>query len=285
MAKNSRDAYGADGEQKVLLIDPTKLKLVTDEVHPLYDERVHLPVDPALVESIMADGILQAIGIVKDTETGEILVAWGRQRVKAALVANPRLKKAGKEIVLAPCVVRRNDAATLFGQSISENEMRQADTPIGRARKMARLIELGRGEAQVAQKFGCTISTVKNLLGLLDASAAVRKAVDAGDVTASEGYKLAKLEPDEQRKTLEKLKTAAPREKAGKRGKNATAKKRKAIVSGETGMRSRKDVEGMRGMIADSSKVPGADQRAAEAVLAWVLGEDTIGELFREGAT
>lgn len=45
MAKNSIDAYGASGKSNVLFFEPENLHLVTDTTHPLYDERVHLPIE------------------------------------------------------------------------------------------------------------------------------------------------------------------------------------------------------------------------------------------------
>nr|VUD31419.1 Uncharacterised protein [Raoultella sp. NCTC 9187] len=52
MAKNSKDAYGANGKTNVLKFEPEKLHLVTDKAHPLYDERVHLPIDKGMVLNI-----------------------------------------------------------------------------------------------------------------------------------------------------------------------------------------------------------------------------------------
>ena len=53
MAKNSIDAYGASGKTNVLMFEPEKLHLVTDKTHPLYDERIHLPISEAMVLNIM----------------------------------------------------------------------------------------------------------------------------------------------------------------------------------------------------------------------------------------
>lgn len=53
MAKNSIDAYGASGKTNVLMFEPENLHLVTDKVHPLYDERIHLPINEAMVLNIM----------------------------------------------------------------------------------------------------------------------------------------------------------------------------------------------------------------------------------------
>lgn len=274
MAKNSRDAYGASGEQKVLLIAPENLTVVTDEQHPLYDPRVDLPVDEALVQSIMVSGIIEPILVVKSPEDGKILVVLGRQRVKATLEANKRLKKSGSEPILVPCQMRRGfgDGTELFGLSVTENELRQADTPLGRAQKMKRLLDRGRSEAQVAVTFGCSVATVKNLLGILDATAAVRKAVDKGEVSASEAYKLAKLEPEEQRKKVEKLKTEAPRTERKKRTKGA--KKRREILDGPTKGRTPAEVLKMQEQIAESEEVSGEYKRIVDVVFRWMLGED-----------
>lgn len=57
MAKNSIDAYGASGKSNVLFFEPENLHLVTDTTHPLYDERVHLPLNEAVILNIMELGV------------------------------------------------------------------------------------------------------------------------------------------------------------------------------------------------------------------------------------
>lgn len=52
MAKNSIDVYGASGKTNVLNFEPENLHLVTDKTHPLYDERVHLPIEEGMVHSL-----------------------------------------------------------------------------------------------------------------------------------------------------------------------------------------------------------------------------------------
>ncbi|HDZ2339614.1 TPA: hypothetical protein RR171_005327, partial [Klebsiella pneumoniae] len=52
MAKNSIDVYGASGKTNVLSFEPENLHLVTDKTHPLYDERVHLPIEEGMVLNI-----------------------------------------------------------------------------------------------------------------------------------------------------------------------------------------------------------------------------------------
>jgi len=236
MPKASRDSLNAKGKRDAYMFDPDDLVLVTDEKSPLYDERVHLEVSESLVLNMMhapdgvPQGVLEPITVARNTETGKVEVVIGRQRVKAAREANKRLKKQGVEQFRVPAMIQRVNAYRGMGMIISENEHRQDDTPLGRARKMQRYLELGRDESEVAVLFGVSAASVKNLLSLLDAPAAVRNAVEAGKITVSDGYKLAKLDPAEAREKVAELQEKAPRTPGKKRSKNAG--KAREIVGG-----------------------------------------------------
>ena len=231
MGKNSRDVYGAAGKTNVLLFNPEDVVLVEDEKHPLYDERVHLPVDEALVLNIMYQGVIEPIVVRKNTENGKTEVVVGRQRTKACREANKRLKAKGEKTIMLPATVRRGEDAKLASVMISENEIRQDDSPITRAKKMARLLEMGCTEDDLAITFGCTKATIKNALGVLDCCAAVRNAVDAEQITVTAAYGLAKLDADEQKKTLEKMVAAGSSAKT-KRGKSRAQKEASGRVVG-----------------------------------------------------
>lgn len=242
MGQKSRDSLQNKGKRDAFTFDPEDLVLVEDEKHPLYDERVHLPVNEGLVLNMMHDpdgsgvpqGCLQAIKGVRDTETGKVLVSVGRQRVKAAREANKRLKKAGLEpfwiSVLMDSASKMTPARSM-GMIISENEGHQYDSPLGRAKKMQRYIDIGRDEAELATLFHMSAASVKNHLSLLEAPADVRKAVEAGKISTSDAYRLAKLEPAEAKEKVAELIEHAPRTPGAKRSKNA--KKAKEIVSGK----------------------------------------------------
>lgn len=137
MAKNSTEAYGASGKTNVLNFEPERLHLVTDTAHPLYDERIHLPLDETMVLNIMDQGVLEPIIVWKDPETGLSCVVDGRQRVRHTVEANKRLADAGKALLLVPAVTKRGSAVRMAQAMISANEIRRADTPLGRAKKMA----------------------------------------------------------------------------------------------------------------------------------------------------
>lgn len=95
------------------LFDPEQLKLVTDESHHLYDPRIHLPIDEAMVKNIMVNGVIEPVIIAKEGQ--DVIVVDGRQRTKNAIEANKRLTAEGKEPVKVTCIIRRGDDASLFG--------------------------------------------------------------------------------------------------------------------------------------------------------------------------
>lgn len=146
MAKKSKDVYGAEGQSNLLNFDPAKLTLVTDENSPLYDARVHLPVDEALARNIDYQGVLEPIAVSKNPETGETEVVFGRQRVKAARLANEWRRHRGEPERQIPAVVYAGKRQSALDAIASENEARTADSPLGRAEKMRRHLALGKGE-------------------------------------------------------------------------------------------------------------------------------------------
>ena len=265
-SKDSKTAYGAAGRTNLLTFDPSELTLVTDEKHPLYDERVHLPVNEKLVLNIMHHGVIEPIVIYKDPETGKVLVAVGRQRTKATIEANKRLKAKGEELIMIPATVRRGDGVSLSGIMISENELREGDSPMTRAKKMARQMEMGRTEDDLAILFGCEKATVKNTLALLDCSAVVRNAVDEGKINVTAAYKLAKLPADEQKITVEKMVKAG----AGAKGHQKSRAQKEA--AGTERAPSKKEITELREDIAQRC----ADEdfrKVALPMLDYVLGK------------
>ncbi|HEY0955799.1 MAG TPA: hypothetical protein VGE36_13625 [Roseateles sp.] len=261
MAKNSIAVYGAEGKSNLLFFDPDKLTLVTDPTHPLYDERALRPFSEAMVLNIMALGVFQPVVITKDAETGSVLVAAGRGRIINCREANRRLRARGEEPLQVPAVVRRADSDGLAGVMVAENELRENDTPLNRARKMQRFIDRGRGHDAIAIIFGCSEATVKNTLALLDAPAVVRQAVEAGDITMAHAKALAKLPPATQREKVTELKAVG-----AKTTGHARAKAQREVIAPNAPpkMRSRVEVQARH----DEAEVGSAERQ----LLAWVLG-------------
>jgi ParB family transcriptional regulator, chromosome partitioning protein len=258
MAKNSIDVYGAKGKTNLLIFDPNELHLVVDPASPLFDKRVHLPMSESLVLNIMHHGVLQPVVVAKNTETGAVEVVAGRQRVKAAREANTRLRAQGCEPIFVPGVTRKSDGAALAGVMVSENELREDDTPLGRAEKMRHLAALGRDEAMLGIVFGCSPQTVRNTMALLDCCAAVRQAVAAGKLGVGHALKLSKMAAAEQHEKLGALLAVD-----GLNG-HARARTQRAIVEPDA-VRTRS-----RAAIAARRDGETGEWRAA---LSWALGE------------
>jgi len=288
--KDSRAANGAAGKKDILLFDPDDLVLVEDVASAIYDERVKMEVDERLVLSIMVRGVIVPIVVRKNPETGKTEVVDGRQRTKACREANKRLKKEGRDSVRIPAVVKRSDAAESLALMVTTNDLRTDDTPLNRARKAARYLDLGGTEEDACVMLGISKASLKNMLSLLDAPAVVRRAVESGAVTTSDGYKLAKLEPEEAAKKVAELKEHAPRTPGKKRSSNAKKareivdggkKRRKRAVSVDTDgseangiARGEAEIAKRRAWVADHLKIPGQDKKSMEQVFAWLGGDD-----------
>jgi ParB family chromosome partitioning protein len=286
--KDSKQANGAEARTGLLLYDPTKLLLVQEkEGHPLYDEdRAKLEVNESLVLDLMFHGILEPIIVRKDPESGAMEVVAGTQRVKACIEANKRLKKQGKELLRVPATVRRGDAAALMGLQISENAQREDESPLGKAKKIERYLALGRSPEEAAARFRMSAASVKNMVNLLSAPRQVRTAVQNGEITASDGYKLARLQPAEAKKRVQRLAKEAPKAKGKRKGK-AAKKAREILSTGKPNgkrketlegvMRIRWDataIEAMRREVAETLAIGEDYKKHLDSVFAWVLGDD-----------
>ncbi len=259
MAKNSVDAYGASGKTNVLMFVPEVLHLVDDPTHPLYDERIHLPLDEAMVLNIMDQGVIEPIVVWKDKETGLVCVVDGRQRVKHAKEANIRLQREGKEPLHVPGVVRIGSANRMQQAMVSANEINRPDTPLGRAKKMADMLARGNDDEDLALFFGVGVPTIQATLALLECTQAVQNAVESGQITTGHARQLADLPPDEQRVKVQALVSVAQETKGHEKAR------RQRAVLGEVRprLKSRKEI---------TAALASATGDFADA-LRWVLGE------------
>jgi len=285
--KDTRAAHGAAAKKDMLLFEDAAVTLVTDEKHPLYDERVHLEPSESMILNVMAYGIIEPVIVWKDPETGKTLVVDGRQRVKSCREANKRIRRAGGQAHRVPAISRRADPGTSVGLMISTNEQRVEDTPMNLARKAAKMLDLGKTEAEVGIALGRSAASVKNLIALLDAPAVVRHAVESGKISTCDGYKLAKLDVEDAKKKVDQLITHAPRTPGRKRSANAKkareivdgGKKTNGIVHRDEVMRASNIVENVLRELQDRGPLgPGSAETDLHsgfvAALKWVLGDD-----------
>jgi len=305
MAKDSKEAYGASGKTNLLLFDPDDIILVEDKSHPLYDERVHLPVDERLVLLMMEIGFFDPIIIWKDPEDDKVYCVDGRQRTKAAREANKRLKKQGAPLLRVSALPRSGSSkeTSLMGVMAASNELRKANKPLHKAALMARMLERGSTEEELVMFFGVSKATIKNMLSLNECTAAVRKAIEHKRIPISLAYDIARLPAAEQKERLEKVLATlengvedVPRRRKAveviggdddgegddsgngtpppKRKKRGTGRAAREIVRGTPLIRGKKDILEKREEVATLDRIKENHRIAMLAALDWVLGND-----------
>jgi ParB family chromosome partitioning protein len=284
MPKASRDKTLSKGKVDVYMFDPDDVKLVTKEGDPLYDKRAEDTFDEGLVLNMLhcpdgetPQGVLKPTLGRRNTETAEIEITDGRRRTLALREANKRLRKEGASALFLPVWIRRMNDSRAVAALISTNEHSKEDTPLGRAMKAARYIELGHTEKECAALLNTSEATVKNLLHLLDAPAAIRNAANAGKINVSDAYKLAREEPEQAKKKLTKLLEHAPRQPGKKRSRNA-GKAREIMGRPPAPAPAGKKSKGNKEPEFDVASFERADEKyrrkiedqAAERIAAWI---------------
>lgn len=254
-------------------VDPADLHLVDDPQHLLYDPRVKAPPDADLMASIAARGIHQPIGARKDGK--RLDVVWGRRRVKAALELNKTRSKADR--VLVPTRVFSGTDQEAYLSMLEENTQRQDDPPSLVAAKLSRGLKFGCSEHDLAEAAKCTPETIRNRLKLLDADAAVLKAVDNGVIGEVQARKLTDLSRNEQKKTLDEM--VANGATRGAKSRKVIADKVEKNGHKETGNRklSRADINRWLDELKD---VP--DSGSVVGALRMVIGDrEALGGKYR----
>ena len=124
---------------------------------------------------------------------------------------------------------------------------------------MSDALDRGLDEDDIAVLFGCSVQTVRATLSLLDATQAVREAVEAGTVTVTQARQLGTLPPEEQRAKVAEIELAT----AGTTGHEKARRQRQILGEAKPRIKSRKEI---------AKALEDASGEYAEA-LRWVLGE------------
>lgn len=280
---NRTEVFRAQSRGDVYWYDPADLTLIDDPAHPLFDERVNLPVSERLVRSIMNEGIIEPIVIRRNGTSRKglaiIEVVDGRQRVRATIEANRRLAEAGSDqpAIQVPAIVRKADDDRALTAMISANEIRRDDDVVTRAEKLARYLSRGYDEKAAKLAFGVSTRELQKLLAVIDMSPPLKQALRDRQVTMEIARTIAELPSQEQQDALasvlaggggkgrgEAAKLAAEKaaEKAGKRPKPKLKARPPKLVS----------------MAVDNAScLPTGDyRRGVLDALDWVLGRKDV---------
>lgn len=242
-------------------IDPELCVIITDPKHPRYDPREKLPVPESLILNIMSFGVKTPILITRKDDKMEVVN--GRQRVKAAIEANKRLKKAGGTQLRIPAVYdKAKTDADLFASQIITNEHAQTDGILAKLAKVNRLRAFEKTTEEIANTFGVSKAAIGQWEKLNDCCPEVIAAVDAGTVPASAAAALSGLKVPDQKAKLAGL-------VAG--GGRITAKKAKKAASGDDSDEPKRI---STALLKDYRNDPNCPDDVKD-VLSWVLGESS----------
>lgn len=262
MSKSAFDAKRSN----IYNLDPDEIVIIGLDTgdgpeHPLYDDRVHLPLDEKLYRNIKyLKRIIENCGVRKNGPKAEC--TWGRQRIRCARKLNAELREAGLEPIMVPCTVERGDDGRMMGMMISENEARRDSTPLIKARTAQRYIEHGRSEEDAAEVFGVSVKTIQTWLSLLDLDKSVQALVEKGKLSATAAGKLVELPRDEQKQKAKELVDSG----------NTTSAAAERAASGGNGKKP-KPLRPSVKEIRETAQQPGMHPEYVRA-LKWVLGED-----------
>jgi ParB family chromosome partitioning protein len=268
MGKSALDAKRLNA----FLMDPDELTVVgldTDDgpEHPLYDERVHLPLDQGLVDNITSLGVLETVLVRKNGDRVEVVD--GRRRVLHAREANKQNKFKGDDRISVPLTIRRETEQSGFlGVIISANRHRHDDNPLLSAKKAGRLINMGKTEDDAARYFGVSRVAIGQWLKLLDLAPKVQRAIEQGKIAASAAATLVDMTHAEQEAKLEELIAAgATSVQEAKRQQQA---RRGGKKNGES--RGKRPSVKLLRQIGETEAFVGDLSSDARALLMWILG-------------
>lgn len=203
-AKKSDHGAGVRGGE-MFKFDPYKYIIIGLDTkdgpeHPLYDERIRLPVPDGLVKNIAYYGVLKPVIFERIPGDDErVLVIDGRQRIRAARMVLDRQRAAGEVEIAVRGIPQKGDGARMLGIARAAN-IHQSDGAMTNARNAQRMLDINGGDAEaVAIAFGVTKHTLeREWLPLLGLTTRGIKAVESGAMSPTAGARLARLPKDEQ---------------------------------------------------------------------------------------
>jgi ParB family chromosome partitioning protein len=203
-----------DGKRESLFrVDPETLTIIGLDTkdgseHPLWDERIKLPLDEAMILNIMALGVREPVVVVVQGRGEDKLAAVvdGRRRVMHAREANRRLAARGEPKTQVPVIAEKGmSESEQMLLSASLNEIRLDDPVMTKAAKAARMKARGSSIQDIALSFGVDGQTITLWVSINGLTDVVKKAINDGRLRPTAAGALAGLTPEKQKETLTEL--------------------------------------------------------------------------------
>lgn len=265
-------------KRSFFMMDPATVQIVGIDFggpgDPGYDERVKLPLDEQMVESITSMGVVRTVIARKDGE--RIVAVDGRRRVMHARAANLKLQALNPlitagDLIKVPVEVVRGDELALLERSRVANGYAVKDSPLMNARVAQQLLDKGRDMRRISVVFGVSEQTIGDWLKLLDLAPEAAALVESGEMSHNAAVDLTGISMAEQVAVLRKVRDEAlPKGKDGKPKINAAAV-REAV----------RDTRAANGTGANLKKTPSDRVKATcvifEALIKEALKLDDVG--------
>lgn len=162
--------------------------------HPLYDERIKLPIDRGLVRAIDTMGVLVPVQVAP----GSTIVVDGRRRVIHAREVNRLRAEKGIDPIVVPTVEASVPDNMLPLIAAACNEGRLDDSPGRKAARMQRLQQTGVPTSTLAATFACSEKHVRNFLAFAKMDPSVQAAVAKDELPFAAALKWQSLPQDMQ---------------------------------------------------------------------------------------
>ncbi len=259
----------------VYSVDPSSLIIIgldtEDGVsHPLYDERVHLPLPETFLANLSHLGVKSPVPVRIVGE--QAIVIDGRQRVRAAREINQRRTKAGEPTSEIPVIIEKVTDSIAVEAMISLNVHRQNDDAVTLAEKALRALHILGSKEALCRTLGVSEPQANRLLRFAEkATAALKQAVRDGYIAPTTAYNLASQPPEEQDEAAK-----VARESGVQANTNAQGKVRPAGTKGR-GARPNSGVKHSIGRRWLSAKTVQPPPEYAP-VLAWLIAGTPLPE-------
>lgn len=244
-----------------------------DKGHPLYDPRLRDELTEPFVRNIDHNGVTVPVVIVK---LGDLAcVVDGRQRVRAARVANRRRTLRGEPPLKVPCVIKRTkDNQSLLSQMIGLNENRHDDDPRAKLDKLRRLMDSGVTDPeQLGEVFGVSAGVIEQWLRFDDlAIERVQQAVNEGKLAMRAGMEISRLrDPAKQAAALDAVLASPP-----KTGQIRRAREAAKLLQKPTSHVGVADKRTQRALLQLAKRKEHAKGTSKEALAWWQGVEDAL---------
>ncbi len=260
------------------------LDTLTDKAHPLYDERLKLKLTADWIANIKTRGVRENPNVVM--LDGVPFLVNGRQRVRAARVANKQLAAEKQPLLRVTCSVTEVDDVGMLSDMIALN-VHTDDPAHVKIAKLKRLVDRGVTPEAAAVLFATRPATIKAWLQY-DATAIpeVKKAVAGGKIPQTTGADIARLPAEKQPKALESVLKSAVTSKSDRKERTGNASKAKRAIARAGGKGAAiSDKKTLKKFLAavESQEHPKAAKDSVimwwagvEAALHFVLGNDGV---------